>query len=225
MRNIQIEKNIFSCERAAKEVAENGVAVVEGFYDTNTLDLLHREFEQAFLPNQKGISAIPLGVGRGLIFNKYQVDNLAYAKTFEVFSAQFMDDLASRYWGRSVKLNEQIYFMNEVVGTTHVAMDMHFDILPTFKFFIYLTDTTRENGAFACVPGSQQISADIRKKLGKSLSPEQREVTRRIPFGEDEVVHIEGKAGTLIIFTTEVFHRAGKVSKGERRVMRGHNRP
>jgi len=36
---------------------------------------------------------------------------------------------------------------------------------------------------------------------------------------------VEGKAGSLIIFDTQTWHKAGIVSSGERRVMRGHTRP
>jgi len=40
----------------------------------------------------------------------------------------------------------------------------------------------------------------------------------------EEIFSIEGPAGTLIIFSTDVFHRAGIVSEGQRHVMRGHCR-
>lgn len=212
-------------DSAAKLIKDYGVAVFSGFLNKEDLIKLNDEFDFAFSGPQAGISQIKMDVGRGVILKKEQVESKKYPHTLKTFSSELMKNIALRYWEKPFELNKEIYLMNEVVGTKHVAMDMHFDVLPTFKFFIYLTDTTRENGAFACVPGSQAIAADIRKKVGRDIPFEQREITRNIPFGEDEVVHVEGKAGTLIIFTTEVFHRAGKVSKGERRVMRGHNRP
>jgi hypothetical protein len=214
-----------SVDSASQLVDDYGVAVFSDFIQKSELEGLNNEYDLAFKLPQTGIEGIKMDLGKGVIFSRAHVDPQKYPHTLKTFSLKLMNDIATRYWKKSFELNKQIYFMNEVVGTSHVAMDMHFDVLPTFKFFIYLTDTTRENGAFACVPGSQKISSEIREKIGKEISFEQREITRQIPFRENEVLHVEGKAGTLIIFTTEVFHRAGKVSKGERRVMRGHNRP
>ena len=54
---------------------------------------------------------------------------------------------------------------------------------------------------------------------------ENRYLTRELDFEKSkEKISIEGKAGTLIIFDTDVWHQAGFVSKGVRRVMRGHTR-
>jgi hypothetical protein len=215
----------FSVKIASQLVAKFGVVVYDQYFNDQDLSLLNKEFDQAFDPGQRGIDKINLEIGRGVILNKNLIDQNKFFNIIRVFSLPFMDEMSKEYWKANVDLNKQIYLMNEKIGTQHVAMDMHFDVLPTLKFFVYLTDTSRENGAFACVPGSQEIAADIRKKMGLNISHDQREITRKIPFNENEVVHVEGKAGTLIIFTTEVFHRAGKVSIGERRVMRGHNRP
>jgi hypothetical protein len=212
-------------ELATRLINEYGVAVFNNFVKHDQLIGLNDEFDKAFVLPQAGIQKIDLEVGRGVIFSKALVNSEKNPVTLKTFSSTLMNDIAFQYWKQPFELNKQIYFMNEIVGTTHVAMEMHFDVLPTFKFFIYLTETTKENGAFACVPGSQKIAYDIRKGMGNKISHEQREVTRKIPFGEEEVFYVEGEAGTLIIFTTEVFHRAGKVSKGERRIMRGHNRP
>jgi ectoine hydroxylase-related dioxygenase (phytanoyl-CoA dioxygenase family) len=45
-------------------------------------------------------------------------------------------------------------------------------------------------------------------------------LSRDLPFTEEEMVAVEGSAGTLIVFDTDVFHKTGNVVSGERRVMR-----
>ena len=102
------------------------------------------------------------------------------------------------------------------MGSKHVANDMHFDVTPTFKYFLYLTDTTHENGAFTCVPKTHKITQEIREKEGSNITQKNMAITRQLPFKEAEAIPVEGEAGTLIIFTTETFHKAGIVSKGER---------
>ena len=64
----------------------------------------------------------------------------------------------------------------------------------------------------------------IRKRLGPAISYENRHLTRQLPMGESDALSIEGPADTLIIFDTDVFHQAGRMHEGERRVMRAHSR-
>ena len=60
------------------------------------------------------------------------------------------------------------------------------------------------------VTNTQKLQDKNRIKL---KSPEHSE-TRFVPLEfESEQIPLEGKAGTLIIFDTDVFHRAGKVER------------
>lgn len=96
--------------------------------------------------------------------------------------------------------------MNEVVGTRHFAQELHFDVTPTLKFFLYLNDINRDNGAFWCVPGSHHDVAKIRKQHENEISYEDRQFTRH-PDRDGEAVPIEAPAGSLIVFSTEVLNR------------------
>lgn len=208
-----------------KVVNQYGLAVLPNYSQPDVLKALNLEFDQILDNGGQGIKPIDLDRGRGAIVSRLEIDSAKFPQTFSAFGVEFMQELSGLYWQKPVVPNEQVYVMNEVVGTTHLAQDLHFDVTPTFKFFLYLTDTTAENGAFSCVPGSQKVTAGLRQKYGKEIGYETRHLTRELPFREEEVVSVEGPAGTLIIFTTEVFHRAGVVQSGERRVMRGHTRP
>ena len=115
--------------------------------------------------------------------------------------------------------------MHELPGTQHNAQDLHFDVKKTLKFFLYLNDVTEANGAFSCVPGSHNKSEKIRNKYGNEISYENRHLTRQLAYNNEQVISVEGNAGDLILFNTDVWHRAGIVKEGERKVMRGHTRP
>jgi ectoine hydroxylase-related dioxygenase (phytanoyl-CoA dioxygenase family) len=98
-------------------------------------------------------------------------------------------------------------------------------VLHTLKFFVYLNDVSVENGAFTCVPGSHRETVLLRKQHGNAVTLDNRRITRQLPlekFAAPEPV--EGEAGTLIVFDTDAWHRAGTVSSGHRLVMRGHTR-
>ena len=132
--------------------------------------------------------------------------------------------ISEKFLKKEANLNEEIFIVKDVVGSKHIANDLHYDVTPTLKFFVYLSETTEENGAFRCVPGSHKRTKIYRKD--KNISFDERYVTRELDTQDFPMeIPIEGKAGTLIIFHTDVWHKAGIVSKGDRRVMRGHTRP
>lgn len=205
-------------------VDQHGLCILPEFVKGAKLEALNREFETILSPPPlEGVVPIELNEGRAANIHLYELrDVLPKAQDF--FRSQWMQEASNVYWEGPAKLNDNIYVMEEVPGTEHVAQDLHFDVQETFKFFLYLNDVTSENGAFSCVPGSHRHTKELRNELGDEISYEKRELTREHPFSESDVVPIEGKAGTLIVFTTEVWHRAGKVSRDSRRVMRGHTR-
>lgn len=207
-----------------KTVDKYGLCILPRFVKDGDLITLNEEFDKVLSEDSaSGVYKMDLNVGRGANVHQYELGE-AFPEMRDFFRSEWMQNASDEYWGGPAKLNDNIYVMEEVPGTEHVAQDLHFDVLKTFKFFLYLNDVTVENGAFSCVPGSHKHTEKLREELGDEISYEKRELTRDHPFSEEEVVPIEGEAGTLIVFTTEVWHRAGKVSRGERRVMRGHTR-
>ncbi|MFK7905181.1 MAG: phytanoyl-CoA dioxygenase family protein [Chitinophagales bacterium] len=205
---------------------EYGIVVIPNYLNNESIGSLLGEFENLLTTSDTGFkSQIPYSNGRGAkVFRRKMKEN-DYPVTAQVFGDSFMNELKNAYLGSNSTLNSEIFVVNDVVGTKHHANDLHFDIKPTLKFFLYLTDTNVENGAFTCVPGSHKVTKKIRAKYGEKISYENREFSRELPPSEvAKAIPIEGNAGTLIIFHTDTFHKAGVVSRGERKVMRGHCR-
>ena len=166
---------------------------------------------------------LDVGTGVSLTFDDSKHELLNNTQKF--FKQDWMQDVSNAFWGKKLKINKDIYVMHELPGTQHIAQDIHFDVQQTLKFFIYLNDVTATNGAFCCVPGSHKKTEEIRLNHGSKLNYENRHLTRQLDYNQDQVIPIEGEAGDLIIFNTDVWHRAGLVKEGERKVMRGHTRP
>ena len=166
---------------------------------------------------------LDVGTGVSIVFGETKHDSLHCTQEF--FQQDWMQDVSIAFWENEIKINQDIYVMHELPGTVHIAQDLHFDVLKTLKFFLYLNDVTVTNGAFSCVPKSHKESEKIRQIYGDEISYKNRHLTRQLDHNEEQIIPIEGKAGDLIIFNTDVWHRAGKVREGERKVMRGHTRP
>ncbi len=185
---------------------------------------LRNEFEQMLSTEDTTYKTKkPYSAGRCVVLERKELDNARFPKTAEVFSNPLLEEVKQAFWKEpNAELNKVIYVVHDVVGSKHVANDLHFDIDANLKFFFYLTDTTAQNGAFTCVPGSHLITRDIRKKYGVQISHKNRQLTRDLPLNGKKEIPIEGNAGSLIVFTTETWHKAGTVHAGERLAMRGH---
>lgn len=203
---------------------KDGVLVIENYLSEKILAMLNKEFDQILNSDSSTFcERKEYSMGRAAIIRKNKL-NGNYDKTYQVFSDQFMKDVSNLYLAKKNNLNDEIFVVEDVVGSKHIANDLHFDVLHTLKFFIYLTDTNSENGAFQCVPGSLNETQKIRAKQGKNVSFKNRDITRSLPYSEDQIISVDAQAGSLIIFDTDTVHRAGQVTNGTRRVMRGHTR-
>ena len=224
IKEISLQKNSTNDEILAY-LQEYGVLIVENFINYKQTSQLLKDFENIYNSGEKWAENTDYSSGRCCRVNRSLINSQRFTNTTEVFGSDWMKNICNLYLGEKSLLNHEIFLVHDVPNSVHVAQDLHHDKIPTLKFFIYLTDTTTENGSFYCVPGSHQITSEKEKKNRRNFITPDIAKTREIP---DEYISqqipIEGTAGTLIIFDTDVFHRAGKVSKGERFVMRGHSR-
>ena len=208
------------------KLSENGYFVYEKCLSGVDLENLNKDFLRITCsPFPECCKSLGLDVGTGVSLTFDDRKHKLLNNTQKFFQQDWMQDISIAFWGKELKINEYIYVMHELPGTVHIAQDLHFDVLKTLKFFLYLNDVSETNGAFSCVPGSHKKSEKIRNKYGNEISYENRHLTRQLDYNKDQVLPIEGNAGDLIIFNTDVWHRAGIVKKGERKVMRGHTRP
>ena len=208
--------------RIARELSADGFTQIKECVGEEQLVKLSNEFIKIITPPLFDCcSDLNLDVGSGVKIRLEQTQPHLQS-TYSFFKQDWMSQISDLFWQKQIEVNNSVYVMHELPGTEHIAQDLHFDVVKTLKFFLYLNDVTTTNGAFSCIPGSHKQSKQIRQKFGNEISYVNRHLTRQLDYKDDQIMPIEGKAGDLIIFNTDVWHRAGIVSKGERRVMRGH---
>lgn len=210
---------------ALTALREDGVFRVPDHLSPGEVAVLREEFEFIFSRNQAGVRPIDYSLGRGAVCQPEKLEQAQYPALLAVFLADVFRKLASAYLASPFELNRDVFAVEDVVGSRHHANDLHYDVLRTLKFYVYLNDVDMKNGAFTCVPGSHHETARLRTVHGSAITLDNREVTRRLPlekFAAPEPV--VGTAGTLIVFDTDVWHQAGTVRTGHRLVMRGHTR-
>jgi hypothetical protein len=85
------------------------------------------------------------------------------------------------------------------------------------KVFVYYNDVTEHNGSLWYVKNSKHMSKNdnIWPNVGKAKHGYlDLESTMKIPY--NDVMKIEGKAGTICFFDANGFHKGGNVKKGHR---------
>ena len=154
----------------------------------------------------------------------------------DIFSRPSLWALASIFMEKEM---DTAPFFNELFVTHDYRSDqglarngeLHFDRIETFKFFMYLTDCDRDSGAFRYVPESYQIGKKLRVEARDNIS-EYEKIKNRLELAYPKLgytfadsIPVEGPAGTIIAFHSDVFHVGGHVADGkERRVIRLHLR-
>lgn len=142
--------------------------------------------------------------------------------------------IAEHYWGSNLKWCTEVFVCHEFPKDEGTARQgyLHYDRMRTFKCFAYLTDTTVENGALHVVPGSHLQGRKWRTQFCTPETPYDKQKNRPgldLPIDELEqgaIVPqpIEGTAGTMILFDSDLLHRGGQVHEGHRWVVRSHSR-
>ena len=207
------------------DLKKDGISIIDSFANKEQLELLNQEFDEFLSKEHKGAKHAQYSKGRCARVNTNEYNKDEFPSTNSFFSNKYFYGIANQYLGNKVNLNSEIFIVEDVVGSKHIANDLHYDVQNTLKFFLYLTETKKENGAFTCVPGSHLYTKKYREVYKDKISYENRHLTRELDTKKSkEKIPIEGNAGTLIIFDTDVWHQAGSISNGTRRVMRGHTR-
>jgi len=143
----------------------------------------------------------------------------------QIFSNPHMAKLARDYFGTQIQLNDSIFFTHEIEADNPI-LPWHFDRQQSLKFYINLVDVDESNGAFEYDIGSHReghFRANYYILMGTPIG----EIPNDIPENElRNPTVISAKAGDLVIFDPDGFHRGGIVSPGrERKVVRGHTHP
>ena len=150
-------------------------------------------------------------------------DNLSNIEA--VFRGSFMNDLCNEYYKPlEYTLNPEV-LVSHLKESKNRILPWHFDRLQTLKFWIYLTDTGSENGAMEYCPGTHW-EGRYRSQFHLSIGDLIREIPNDIPEERINGMIIDCKAGDLMIFDPDGFHRGGIIKPGRERFhLRGDSFP
>lgn len=238
-------KKTDSIKKMHSILLNEGIFIIESFISSSQLKKLKREV----LDLHKEIgNEYEFG-------SNYSLQNPTHLKKGsiqkDVFSKPWMKDLFLQYNKNNLKgYFNSIYSTFDYKYGDGIGRNgyLHFDRNVALKYFLYLNDVSEENGAFFIQPSSHKLGKKLRKKawgkfiptpsdnlfkkiiiklFGKNYSDikNRLEIDYQQYFEPNKLIPVEGKAGTLIVFDSDVFHLGGRIKrKGmERLVVRMHN--
>lgn len=179
--------------------------------------------------NQPEMNAYPFGkairFSRSSNFNSIQ----------KVYNNPWFYEITIGYLGHQSQMNLQTFASHEYLTEQEAGewtrnYHLHFDPFRALKYFIYLTDSDDSSGAFRAIPGTHNECRKVRESypMEELFQDKYRiEVNNgKLKWKDDDCQYYGGKAGTLLIFDTDIAHGGGLIKdKGkERMVIINHNR-
>ncbi|WP_026375619.1 phytanoyl-CoA dioxygenase family protein [Aestuariibacter salexigens] len=152
-----------------------------------------------------------------------------YPALWDYFSQPDFRRIFSFFGLPSERFFKHLYISHDFESQKGMARNgyLHFDRNWTLKFMLYLSDVEEGAGPFNVVPGSHKLGKKLREQGWKSFRGYQNIPNRigtDIDMRVDDAVPILGKAGTLIVFDTDIFHFGGVVEAGKSRLIaRSHS--
>jgi ectoine hydroxylase-related dioxygenase (phytanoyl-CoA dioxygenase family) len=199
----------------------DGVVLVPDYLDDGAVIQATREAHELFERTPTWAHHEDYSVGQSVRMERCDIDRVAFPIISSAFARPELESVVSAFFGEGYIFSRTIYAILDIVGSTTHVQQLHYDKMRHLKSFIYLTDVGGENGPFHCLPGSHVLAREAQRENRKRYVVPSEADVRQLPDGLDGLgTPVLGKAGTLILFDSDILHYAGVVTAGERLAVR-----
>jgi hypothetical protein len=183
------------------------------FFDDNGKEKfgIYRSIE-----NKKNLSS-KFSYNESKIFNVEVINKLVFDPCIIQICENYFESKAclsniDMWW---TPVREKASIKNEIANKS--AQFFHFDLdrIKWLKFFIYLTDTTLDDGPHEYVKGTNKVSGKYKKLLNKGYKRIKEENIYNY-YNSSSIKKLLGKKGTIFVGDTSCFHRGFPPIKNDR---------
>lgn len=194
----------------------DGICVLRGVLDAALVRTLKAETETLMQTLPKGVAREGHPGGPSIRLTMARLSIRSAPTIVATLGAAELADIARRYDPRGS-------FCVDAVVTHDVnpgpVTDIHFDMKPSLKCMIYLTDVDRSCAAFRYAPGTHLANRSFRRQFLRAGGSLQH--LPNVPAADEAIplTDMEGAAGTVLMFDTDGWHSAGILSPGHERLL------
>jgi len=208
----------------SETIKTDGVFIVKNFISGDLLQNLHDEVLN--LCKEKGGNYEFGRNYRGPSLKQFKDDSFVK----KVFNISWLKKLNKEYRKTDKGYSSAIYATWDYKNDKGLARNgwLHFDRENCLKYFLYLTDIDKTNGALHISPKSRKKGEELRK-VAWNKNKNYGSVLNRIEIDYPDLLEeypdypIEYPAGTLIVFDTDTFHKGGLCETDKSRlIVRAH---
>jgi hypothetical protein len=202
--------------RTVDVLNRDGACVLSGLLDSHLVQSLRTEIKELLRISAKGVTAEKHPGGPSIRLSIGSLDESAAPVILKTLCSASLRETAHQYDAGCI-------FCHDAVVTHDInpggITDVHFDMQPSLKCMIYLSDVDRDSAAFRYAFGTHRRNRAFRHdflRAGGSLGG-----LPNVPGPEEPVAltDLEGPAGTIILFDTDGFHSAGILAPKRQRLL------
>ena len=224
----------FECIKNVNDIIEalniHGIAIVPGFLTSDQLHTFKKSFSEIMDNPLPCINRKPKHPsnpnGKQVYIDPERAKNDGFPEYSSIFQDGLVNSIADAFFApHAFNLNPEILLTHLRASPTPI-LPWHFDRMQALKFWIYVEDASQDDGAFEYCPGTHwegRYRAAYHMATGTAV----RYIPNDVPDHRiQNPVTLEAKAGDLLIFDPDGFHRGGVVKPGhERKVIRADTFP
>ena len=231
----------FDKSEVLSEINTHGLCKIDNFLNEEEINSLKIELSSTFSKMQTGEefnfpdqSSLCYPYGKLARIPGTRLSNFPHIVSS--FNHPELHELSEGYFNKPYGRLFQVFFSHEYLvanqtdGSTRNSV-LHVDPYHAFKFMVYLTDCDEDSGAFRYIKGSHidgrktREQHDIGDLMGDKYRLDENPYLSE-KYSEDQVVYASAKAGSLLVFTTDIIHGGGIIKKEglERIAIICHNR-
>jgi len=211
----------WNAQTIADRVRDDGIVVLDRFFSGEKLDHLNREFRDLYAAiGQPGVRTHSrTSHMHALDVTPDKLNRNAFPALATIADDPVLKCAAEIFFGKPIIYPHKL-FATWLRGTEKPVPQLpnipHTDRFQMFKYMVYLHDVSEDGGAMAVAPGRHKELAERRVAWIRSGKPYQ-ERPNVLGDMDDALKPVEASAGSVLVFDTDMPHRAGHVHLGKER--------
>ena len=182
---------------------------------------INKEFDLQINSKKNYINDIKFSAKQIRLGDRFQLHEENCNYTFSVMNNPILRKIIYNLLNRKFYYNFQTFFQINSPSSDTPAGELHFDKIHEYKIWIFVNDTNTNNGPIELFPKTHLENRIFRKKnyLNKTNFNNVIDPNKNSYTGEKIIAN----RGSVLIFDSDLLHRATEVISGNRKIIRSHS--